>query len=232
MDNIETLFARYFDGDLDEREAREFLERVESDPKLESELRAYERLFALSRELPAQEAPAWFTQRVMAGVRAERRPRPAWAWPRRMRARWAGLAVAAAAVVLAYVGGWQVGQGRHAPTEPIADAGAPVTSLNVDAGGAGGYAAGGEVQYVRLSYAPRDPSVARVAVAGSFNNWDPGSTPLLRKNGVWVTILILPPGSYEYMFVEDDERWVTDPLADKTREDGFGGTNAVLDVGL
>ena len=233
MNTVETLFARYFDGDLDEREAREFLERVESDPKLEGRLRAYERLLALGREMPVPTAPAWFTQRVMADVRAEKRPRFAWAKPWGLGVPWKGLAVVTAAVVLAYVGGWQVGQTRHGATEQIAQTGAPVTSLNIDGGPAGATsAAGGDVEYVRLSYVPTDPSVGQVAIAGSFNDWNPSSTPLLRKNGVWVTILVLPPGSYEYMFVEDDTRWVTDPLADKTRDDGFGGENAVLEVGL
>jgi hypothetical protein len=32
------------------------------------------------------------------------------------------------------------------------------------------------------------------------------------------------------MFIEDDTRWVTDPRAPLTRDDGFGGRNAVLDV--
>jgi len=234
MNKIEALFARYFDGELDEREAREFIEKVESDPKLESELRAYERLLALGRELPAAGIPARFTERVMADVQAVGRPRLAWAKPWGLRVPWTGLAVAAAAVILAYVGGWQVGQNRHGVTEQIAQTGAPVTSLNIDGSGSvgGTSAAGANLEYVRLSYLPTNPSVGRVAIAGSFNDWDPSSTPLLQKNGVWVTILVLPPGSYEYMFVEDGERWVTDPLADRTQDDGFGGVNAVLDVGL
>jgi len=47
---------------------------------------------------------------------------------------------------------------------------------------------------------------------------------------VWSTIVVLAPGSYEYMFIENGERWVTDPLAARTRDDGFGSKNAVLDV--
>jgi len=232
MNTIETLFSRYFDGELNEREARDFLERVESDPRLESELRAYERLLAMGRELPAPRVPVGFTGRVMADVRAEKRPRFVWAKPWGLGVPWTGVAVAAAAVVLAYVGGWQVGQNRNEPTGQVAQTGAPVTSLNIDGGGPADDASGANVEYVRLTYVPTDPTVGRVAIAGSFNDWNPGSTPLLRKNGVWVTILVLPPGSYEYMFVEDDTRWVTDPLADRTRDDGFGGENAVLDVGL
>jgi len=234
MNTIETLFARYFDGDLEEREARDFLEKVESDPRLESELRAYERLLALGRELPIPSVPDGFTERVMAEVRAESRPRLVWAKPWGLRVPWTGLAVAAAAVVLAYIGGWQVGQNRNVMTRQIAQTGTPAVSLNHDPRGPtdGSSTAGSDLEYVRLSYMPTDPSVRQVTIAGSFNDWNPSSTPLLRKNGVWITILILPPGSYEYMFVEDDKRWVADPLADRTRDDGFGGMNAVLDVGL
>jgi hypothetical protein len=32
------------------------------------------------------------------------------------------------------------------------------------------------------------------------------------------------------MFIEDGQRWVTDPLAAQTRDDGFGRENAVLDL--
>jgi 1,4-alpha-glucan branching enzyme len=85
---------------------------------------------------------------------------------------------------------------------------------------------------VRLVYVPREANVDNVAVAGSFNGWNPASIPLRREDGVWSTILVLPAGSYEYMFVENGERWVTDPLAVRTRDDGFGTMNAVLDVEL
>jgi len=231
MDTIETLFARYFDGELDEREARDFLERLESDPRLESKLRAYERLLALGRSLPPSRVPVGFTEQVMADVRAERRPRFVWKKHWNLRVPWTGLAVATAAIVIAYIGGWQVGHNRNVITKQLAQTETPTTSLNYVPSG-GGSAAGSDVEYVRLSYVPTEPSVRQVTIAGSFNNWNPNSTPLLRKDGVWITILVLPPGSYEYMFVEDNSRWVTDPLADRTRDDGFGGANAVLDVGL
>ena len=53
---------------------------------------------------------------------------------------------------------------------------------------------------------------------------------MVRRGGVWVVPLLLPPETYEYMFVEDGQRWVTDPLAVQTRDDGFGTENAVLDL--
>jgi hypothetical protein len=53
-----------------------------------------------------------------------------------------------------------------------------------------------------------------------------------RTGDVWTAQLVLPPGTYEYMFVENGENWVTDPLALQTRDDGFGRKNAVLDVSI
>ncbi len=231
---METLIARYFDGELDEREAKDFLERVESDPELEMQLRAYERVLALGKELPSPEAPAGFTERVMAEVGPRGLRERLLAGLPSLRIHWTGVAVATAAVVLAYVGGWWVGHGPRVGPRVTENAGvttAEVTAASPDYASRT-FPAGSGLQYVRLSYVPTDPSVEQVSIAGSFNNWDPSITPLHRKNGVWITILVLPPGSYEYMFVENNKRWVTDPLAIKTRDDGFGGTNAVLDVAL
>jgi 1,4-alpha-glucan branching enzyme len=50
------------------------------------------------------------------------------------------------------------------------------------------------------------------------------------QGGVWTVELPLAPGRrYEYMFVVDG-RWVTDPTAPASVDDGFGGQNAVLDL--
>jgi hypothetical protein len=231
---METLFVRYFDGDLSESEARDLLEKVASDPKLEKELRAYERVLGLGRELTTSEVPPGFTERVMREVAAasqigrllDRLPG--------LRFRWAGVAVAAATVVLAYIGGWWVGQQpRVIPgvTQDTQVRTESVTTVPPELEGRG-LPAGSDLRYVRLYYVPTNPQVRQVSVAGTFNDWDPDATPLKPENGVWVTILVLRSGTYEYMFVENNERWVTDPLAVKTRDDGFGGTNAVLDIAM
>ena len=88
-----------------------------------------------------------------------------------------------------------------------------------------------DFRIVRLVYVPQGNDVQSVTVAGSFNGWNTRNLPLKREGGVWTTTLVLPPGSYEYMFVENGKRWVTDPLAPHTRDDGFGNRNAVLDLG-
>lgn len=231
---MDTLLARYFDGDLDDREARIFLERVESDAKLERELRAYERMLELGAALPTPRAPAGFTRRVMAGVSTSTRKESV----RRLRRfpvlSWGSLSAVAAVIILAFVGGWMTSRSQMKMPGPVErlsyqpEAISDATPSMVAATAS----AGSQLRYVRLAYLPADPSVEKVSVAGSFNNWDPKSTPLQKQNGAWMTVLVLPPGSYEYMFVENDQNWITDPLAARKRDDGFGGMNAVLDVEL
>ena len=41
--------------------------------------------------------------------------------------------------------------------------------------------------------------------------------------------LILPPGTYEYLFVADG-RWLPDPLAKGAVPNPFGGVNSLLTV--
>ena len=300
---MDALFARYFDGDLNDREAREFLEAIAADPRLEKELREYERVLALGKTLPVPKAPAGFTESVMAQIAAEKKREIATAERRKgavtdadrlgaavssrgrdagqmgrdqltpgggpertpfripvFGARWAGVAVAAAAVALAYVGGlWTAGNRNITPNAsqetgvPAGTATTATTSTTPTSGTATTGTTGRETQgttvaeispafvnqaaaesglrYVRLAYVPTDPTVEKVTVVGSFNNWDPDATPLRHQDGVWSTILVLAPGNYEYMFFENGARWVTDPLAAQKRDDGFGGANAVLDVG-
>lgn len=75
------------------------------------------------------------------------------------------------------------------------------------------------------------PGASRVSVAGTFNQWDPEATPLVRTRdaGVWSATLSLPAGEHQYAFVVDGERWVPDPAAPAV-DDGFGGgrRNSVL----
>ena len=234
---MDAVLARYFDGDLDEREAREFLDRVGKDPALKKELHAYEQLLTLGKTLPTPGAPAGFTDKVMKSIAAaDERPVIIRQKREYRNTRWAGIAVAAAVAIVAYVGGWWAGMNKGVgpltqgdasqPMEIVVEDAAPTLVSQTSETAADGY------QYVRFAYVPTSPDVRRVTVVGNFNNWNPEAAPLSMRSGVWSTILVLPPGSYEYMFVEDGERWVTDPLAIQTRDDGFGGTNAVIDVEL
>ncbi len=72
------------------------------------------------------------------------------------------------------------------------------------------------------------PGARNVSVAGTFNQWDPAATPLVRSaNDVWTATLTLPSGQHQYAFVVDGVRWVPDPAAPAVN-DGFGRRNSVL----
>ncbi len=74
------------------------------------------------------------------------------------------------------------------------------------------------------------PNAKEVRLAGSFNNWDAGSTPMQHDGeGCWRVELILTRGRYEYRFVVDGN-WADDPLASAYVTNPFGTLNCVLSV--
>ena len=68
------------------------------------------------------------------------------------------------------------------------------------------------------------PDARSVEVVGSFNDWSRGALALNDDDhdGIWHADAVLPAGQHEYMFVVDGERWVSDPLAGRYVDDGFG----------
>ncbi len=92
-------------------------------------------------------------------------------------------------------------------------------------------AAGEAMPTVYVQFVLRAPEASSVALAGDFNGWRP--TIVLQDpsgEGVWTARVPLRPGVHEYMFVIDGSRWVTDPLAERYSDDGFGNRNAVLAI--
>ena len=89
--------------------------------------------------------------------------------------------------------------------------------------------AAGDSVYVRfVLYAP---TARRVAVAGTFNQWDQTASPLARvgAGGVWAITLALPQGHHQYAFVVDGAQWVPDPAGPGV-DDGFGRRNSMVAV--
>ncbi len=162
-----------------------------------------------------------FEQRVMAAVRrhAASPGRRAWRWlntPRdvqvRLRVRpwavWGGALAAAAALVLLLARSGTAPGPRHGTEARVAVR---------------------DSVFVRfVLYAP---GAHRVAVAGTFNQWDRDATLLVPAgtSGVWTTTLALAVGQHQYAFVVDGARWVVDPGAPAV-DDGFGRRNSVVAV--
>lgn len=74
--------------------------------------------------------------------------------------------------------------------------------------------------------------VKSVAITGSFNNWSSTADPLYDRDGtgMWTIMLPLAGGRYEYKFIIDGEKWISDPGNGEIADDGFGGNNSVINV--
>jgi AMP-activated protein kinase-like protein len=148
--------------------------------------------------------------RVMAAVRAraDSPARRAWRWLVAPSVpRWAIGALAAASLAALLIG-------RSSSNQPT-----PLMTASQPA----------ESAYVKfVLYAP---GAQRVAVAGTFNQWDAGATLLARAGdqGVWTVTVALPVGQHQYAFVVDGRRWVPDPAAPNV-DDGFGRRNSIMSV--
>jgi 1,4-alpha-glucan branching enzyme len=82
-----------------------------------------------------------------------------------------------------------------------------------------------------VTFRYEDKQARKVEVAGSFNNWNPNSTPMKKKDGAaWTVTVKLEPGPHQYMFVVDGKKWVRDPGSPLTVSDGFGRINSLVIV--
>ncbi len=56
------------------------------------------------------------------------------------------------------------------------------------------------------------PTAQSVVLAGDFNGWSHSKGAMTQSgNGLWATIITMPPGIYQYKFIVDDTLWVLDP---------------------
>ena len=83
-----------------------------------------------------------------------------------------------------------------------------------------------------MRFAVRMPEAQSIALAGDFNGWRHDQLHMrpAESGRVWTVVVPLRPGRYQYMFVVDGHKWLTDPLADSHNDDGFGNRNSVVEV--
>lgn len=174
-------------------------------PAQRAELERLERATQLLAEVP----PTSVAQRVMAEVR---RPVPG-----------------AGARLVRWIGE------RHTVTISIRPAwslalAAVLAALAIIPGRAPGPVLGAQEGIAQ--FVGRFPGARSVEVVGSFTDWRPGAVVLRDDDhdGVWRAAVVLPVGQHQYMFVVDGEQWVTDPLAGRYVDDGFGRQNSLLFV--
>lgn len=77
-----------------------------------------------------------------------------------------------------------------------------------------------------------DPSASIVTLVGDFNKWDLKARPLKRDaGGLWKVTVRLEPGTYQYKFVVNGERWEEDPLNLHRTYNEHGTFNSIRKVG-
>ncbi|MGC4116357.1 MAG: sigma-70 family RNA polymerase sigma factor [Myxococcales bacterium] len=223
MNRLDDRIQQLLDGELTADEERALRRELASDPAAMRALAQLEGGISGLSSAAAPSLPPDFQARVMSRVAARPAPRvrlgfgdalrdllAALAWPRLAAMATALVLVACAAGFLGYRAG-----ARSAPTS-VASA-APATP------------APPATVYVRFTLTAPDARI--VELAGSFNRWGEKRIALVRgTNGAWNATVELPRGRYEYAFVVDGKRFVADADAADFAEDGFGETNAVLDI--
>jgi chromosome partitioning protein len=80
----------------------------------------------------------------------------------------------------------------------------------------------------------RDSDASDVRIAGDFNDWVPDRNVLSRveaegRTRVWVKVLSLPPGTYQYRYFVDGQ-WRVDPANRNSSAGPMGQTTSVLHV--
>lgn len=96
--------------------------------------------------------------------------------------------------------GKDIASDARTPPEPIPMMPTTVPDLQLD-GKMASLAAGRAVRF--CCHAPKARSVSLV---GTFNQWDPQTTPLAKgEDGTWSTDLELEPGRYRYEFILDGQ---------------------------
>ena len=64
---------------------------------------------------------------------------------------------------------------------------------------------------VERTFSTHAMNAREVYLAGSFNQWDPAATPMLRGDqGEWTVTMPLAAGRYEYKFIVDG-KWCCEP---------------------
>lgn len=218
----DAAWQRYLDREMNPSEEAAFLARL--DEAEHAELQATGAALSALERLPRVAAPAGLADRVMAEIGPPRQSALARlrAWmERRPLLGWEFAGAALAASVLFVV---------LAPlSRPPAGDALPQTALSASFTRAA-HAPAGESNALRFSlYAPQ---AASVALVGDFNGWGSMAELSLKPagKGMWSVDIPLPSGRYQYAFLVDGQRWVTDPRAEQHVSDDFGRQNAVVTI--
>ncbi len=91
---------------------------------------------------------------------------------------------------------------------------------------------GGDEMISGVVFRLNAPEAQKVELVGDFTAWQTGRISFdgPDTDGNWQARIELPEGRYEYLFLVDGQRWVTDISAPAHRADGFGNLNAIINI--
>lgn len=182
-----------------------------------------ERLGRLARDLPPEDLAG----RIASALSQLPPPRTSWgrralAWLARPSVVWSYRLTTLGVLAGILAGVWVLVVRRPLVPSPAVGPKPPAAAVLPTAGRP-------PAHLVSVTFVYYAPKAASVAVVGTFNDWDPRRTPMVRgQDGSWTVQVSLAPGRYEYLFFVDGSRYETDPDAVEQRPDGLGHENAVL----
>ena len=236
----EALLMKFLDNDLSPEDERKALHVIAEDEEMRSMLkfdRTLNNSLAGKQELYMSEVPDGFTDQVMSRIErldnarnAELDESSVWSelkqWfdslimPRELRYRpvVAYLFIVILAVGFGYFTDFNSGANTEIVSSQDQDSDIQLASATQSE----------ESIWIRFIYIDEDAS--DIAVAGDFSDWEPISLEKQLVDGkqLWSGLVPITKGEHKYMFVKDGEEWLTDPLAEVKRDDGFGNKNAVI----
>ena len=80
-----------------------------------------------------------------------------------------------------------------------------------------------------ITFTYENEKATKVALVGSFNNWNKDADMMTREGNTWKCTKALEPGTYEYQYVVDDTDWVVDSKTETTKNK-YEGLNSVIVV--
>lgn len=238
------LIEQYFEGSLSPAEEKKALYLIAEDDELRSMFRfelSLSKMLHESEEPASFSVPATFTDDVMSRIKQmEEKKTPDYSWadkiyemisgwfaPRQYTFRPALAYVIPAVLLIVYTGFFRGG----AQPEKL-----DLNQVGMDSG----IESSTQTKYISESQSATeevwirfvyiDEDAEQVAVAGNFSDWEPVEMASQEMNGkkVWTGLVPVERGEHHYMFIKDGEEWISDPLAEIQRDDGFGNKNAVI----
>jgi len=114
---------------------------------------------------------------------------------------------------------------------PAKSATRSATSKNSDRIGAGKSSGRSLIELKRTEFHLSAPFATSVKLAADFTDWEKFPLNMIKSaDGVWYTVVPLPPGHYSYRFIVDGEWWDDPSPIRRLQDNSFGGANTMVEV--